>query len=348
MSQPTATTAQALLTVNDVSVEFKLPGWRTPNLRAVDHVSFDVQAGETVGLVGESGSGKSTIGRSILGLINPVEGTIEFDGVRIDNASAATRRKLAQDVQVVFQDPYNSLDPLRTIGHTLTEPLRAAGLTGGDAARAKAASVVERVGLPIDALDRRPSEFSGGQRQRIAIARSLVVNPRLIVCDEAISALDLSTQAQVLNLLVDLQRDFEVAYLFIAHDLTVVRHVSDRVLVLYRGQIMESGLAASVCDDPRHPYSLALWAAAPVHDPAEQARKRIERQASVAGTVSATVTRADDGCPFAARCPHAVDVCRSTRPALVTVEDRKLACHMFDPTYAAVDFPTSVSTTAAN
>ena len=324
----------ALLDVRDLRVEFKLSGRRTAPLRAVDDVSFDVLPGETVGLVGESGSGKSTIGRAVLGLVDPTAGQITFDGARIDSAGTAERRRLARELQVVFQDPYNSLDPLRTIGHTLAEPLTAARLADGADARRIVSSVIERVGLPASVLDRKPREFSGGQRQRIAIARALVVNPRLIVCDEAISALDLSTQAQVLNLLDDLQDDLGVAYLFIAHDLTVVQHVSDRVLVLYRGQIMEAGPAAEVCADPQHPYSVALWTAAPVHDPVAQRAKRAAARAVAASASTSLRAETSHGCAFASRCPHVMDVCWTTRPAPVEVGARKVACHLFGPVMA--------------
>ena len=324
-----------LLGVRDLRVEFKLPGRKAPPLRAVDDVTFDVLPGETVGLVGESGSGKTTIGRAVLGLIDPTAGQITFDGARIDSAGPAERRRLARELQAVFQDPYNSLDPLRTIGHTLAEPLNAAGIANGAEARSIVSAVIERVGLPASVLDRKPREFSGGQRQRIAIARALVVNPRLIVCDEAISALDLSTQAQVLNLLADLQDDLGVAYLFIAHDLTVVQHVSDRVIVLYRGQIMEAGPTAEVCANPKHPYSVALWTAAPVHDPVSQRAKRAEARTAAKSASTTMQTGASHGCAFAARCPHVMQMCWSTRPVAVEVGARKVACHLFGPAAVA-------------
>ena len=342
----------SLLEVRDLQVTFRLPGRRTAPLHAVDHVDLDIQPGQSVGLVGESGSGKSTIGRSILGLIQPAGGTINFDGSPIVAASLDQRRRLGRQVQAVFQDPYNSLDPLRTIGHTLTEPLSALGIAKGRDAERIAVGVLAKVGMPAETMQRKPRQFSGGQRQRIAIARALVVSPRLIVCDEAISALDLSTQAQVLNLFVDLRNDLGVAYLFIAHDLTVVRHVSDRVVVLYRGQVMEAGSAAEVCDSPVHPYSRALWSAAPTLDPAGQRDKREVRTLAVREAASSTPSIPVDqvGCPFAPRCPYVLDICHAQRPPVETVNGRSIACHVFGPSstrQAITPVTLSSSTTSA-
>jgi ABC-type glutathione transport system ATPase component len=239
-SLPTAT-ASPLLTVTDLHVGYKLPGWRTPPLRAVDGVSFTMAEHETVGLVGESGSGKSTIGRALLGLAPISGGKVVLNGHDITHTAAGDRKHIASDLQVVFQDPYGSLNPARTVGKTLAEPLEAAAGRDAKTALGEIRALLSKVRLPEDAADRYPHAFSGGQRQRIAIARALAIQPKLIVCDEAISALDVVTQAQVLNLLTELQRETGVGFLFIAHNLPVVSYFSDRVLVLYRGRIMESG-----------------------------------------------------------------------------------------------------------
>src|SRR5579862_5563976 len=244
--QPTARSAEVgsgaappLLEVRDLSVEFDL-GRRRPALRALDDVSLTVAPRETVGVVGESGSGKSTLGRAILGLTQISSGSVFFDGVEITHADHRERQRLSADLQVVFQDPYSSLNPTRTVGQTLAETLRAQGAGRAEAA-ARVPEMLSRVGLPADAAGRYPAHFSGGQRQRVAIARALMARPRLVVCDEPVSALDVSVQASVLNLLRELQRDLDLAYLFIAHDLAVVRYLSHRIIVLYRGRIMEQG-----------------------------------------------------------------------------------------------------------
>ena len=266
MSQP------PLLQVNDVRVDFTQG--RSPVFQALKGVSLRIDAGETVGLVGESGSGKTTLGRVILGLTEATAGQVLFDGQDITHLSRAARRELARDIQVVFQDPYGSLNPARTIGDTLAEPLlNDATLTRQDIQR-RIAEVLERVGMPVDTASRYPNQFSGGQRQRIAIARAVIGKPRLVVCDEPVSALDLSVQAQVLNLLNELQRSMGLAMLFISHDLTVVRHVSHRTVVLYRGDIVEQGSAEQVHHHPQHPYTRALLAAAPVPDPIAQRERR--------------------------------------------------------------------------
>src|SRR3954469_24621043 len=228
---------------------------------AVDGVSFDIAPGETLGLVGESGSGKSTIGKAVLGLQPPSAGTVKVHGQDITGMSLKRRSTQVADLRVVFQDPYSSLNPARPIGQTRVEPLRLMGITGGQAL-AKARSGLESVGLPAEAVDRYPAQFSGGQRQRIAIARALVCDPKVVVLDEPVSALDLSTQAQVLNLLADLRDQRGLSFLFIAHDLGVVRFLSQRTVVLYRGQIMETGPVEAVNSAPRHPYTVALTSAA--------------------------------------------------------------------------------------
>ena len=241
---------------------------------AVTDVSLDIAAGETVALVGESGSGKSTVGNAVLGLVPITAGTVSFDGEDITRLPARRRRQLTRQIQPIFQDPYGSLNPVRTVRQTLVEPLLAHDRLGAPEVRERVRQALQRVGLEPDAADRYPAEFSGGQRQRIAVARALMSGPRLIVCDEPTSALDLSVQAQVLNLLTRLRRELGVSYLFITHDLAIIRHIADRVAVLYRGQIVETGPTAVVCDDPRDPYTQALLAAAPVPDPVEQRRRR--------------------------------------------------------------------------
>lgn len=313
-----------LLDVRDLVVEYPHARNRPPQ-RAVDGISLRIAPRETVGLVGESGAGKTTIGRAILGLAPIAQGSISFDGADITHASHRQRRALATDLQVVFQDPYNSLNPARTIGQTLRESTQAQGKLDRHGAAERIREMLSRVGLPADAASRYPAHFSGGQRQRIAIARALMARPRLVVCDEPVSALDLSVQASVLNLLRELQKDLQLGYLFITHDLAVVRHVSHRIIVLYHGQIMEEGTAATVCQRPLHPYTQTLLDAAPLPDPDLQRARRDGRPSRPARE---SAPPAADACPFATRCPYAVDICRSARPPLEEGADGTLvACH---------------------
>ena len=270
-----------LLEITDLVVEYPGKGFRAEPFRALKGVSLDILPGETVGLVGESGSGKTTLGRAALGLAPVTEGTIRFDGRDISHLSRRERRPLSADIQVVFQDPYSSLNPSMTIEQILTEPLTAAGV-GLREARDRVRELLDQVGLPADARSRLPREFSGGQRQRVAIARALALRPRLIVCDEPVSALDLSTQARVLDLFIDIQERTGVAYLFVTHDLAVVRHVSHRVAVMYRGEIVESGEADQVTARPEHPYTQRLFMAAPIPDPDRQEERRAARRAFLA------------------------------------------------------------------
>jgi len=263
----------AVLQVTDLSVSFPGKGFRAARNPVLRDVSFEIRPGETLGLVGESGSGKTTIGRAILGLVPVESGTITFGGRRIEHASRGERRRLSRDLQVVFQDPYTSLNPSMTVGDTLMEPLLAQG-AGRTQARARIADLLDRVHLPRGAADRLPREFSGGQRQRVAIARALALEPQLIVCDEPVSALDLTTQERVLDLLTEIQEATGVAYLFISHDLTVVRHMSHRVAVIHRGEIIEQGDAAQVTERPVQAYTRKLLLAAPVVDPERQRRRR--------------------------------------------------------------------------
>ena len=268
--------AEALLELRDLAVVYPQRG-RGRSTRAVDGVSFVVRAGETVGLVGESGSGKTSIGAAVVGLAPVSGGAVLFGGEDISHASAARRRALSAEIQVIFQDPYSSLNPVRTIGQTLAEPLLVHRRLPKPEVAAQVRQMLARVGLDGSAVDRYPAQFSGGQRQRIAIARALMISPRLVICDEAVSALDLSVQAQILNLLLELQQELSLSYLFISHDLDVVRHMADRIVVLNRGTVMEAGDAQDVYETPSHPYTRALLAAVPLPHPQMQAARRAER-----------------------------------------------------------------------
>ncbi|MPY60146.1 ATP-binding cassette domain-containing protein [Streptomyces spongiae] len=274
---PAPTSPPNLLEVDGLVVEYAAKGWRRPPFRALRGVSLDIRAGETVGLVGESGSGKTTLGRAVLGLAPVTEGEIRYAGRVISALGGRERRALSDEIQVVFQDPYTSLNPAMTVGDILSEPLLVSGTSRADA-DARVRSLLDDVRLPADAAHRLPREFSGGQRQRVAIARALCRDPRLIVCDEPVSALDLSTQSRVLDLFVEIQERTGVAYLFITHDLSVVRCVSHRVAVMYRGEIVESGGAATVTAQPQNPYTRRLMLAAPVPDPDRQRERREQRR----------------------------------------------------------------------
>jgi ABC-type glutathione transport system ATPase component len=266
-----------LLEVEGVDVTYPGSG-RRKSFKALHGVSLDIRPGETVGLVGESGSGKTTLGRAVLGLAPVTAGSIRLRGNEISQVTRAERRLLAKDLQVVFQDPYSSLNPSMSIEQILTEPLTTAGQSR-ETAKAKVSTLLEQVGMPADAGSRRPREFSGGQRQRIAIARALALEPILIVCDEPVSALDLTTQARVLDLFLEIQERTGVAYLFISHDLSVIRYLSHRVAVMYKGEIVEWGDGEQVTSRPEHPYTNRLMMAAPVSDPDRQAVRREKRRA---------------------------------------------------------------------
>lgn len=270
-------TTDSLLQVNDLEVTYKSRGLRRSSFQAVAGVNLNVRAGETVGLVGESGSGKSTIGRALLGMAPVTAGRIEFDGRDITRLARRAQRSLASDIQVIFQDPYSSLSPSLTIGDTLAEPLRASGVSR-EAASRRISELLDLVHLPADALRRLPREFSGGQRQRVAIARALALEPKFIVCDEPVSALDLSTQARVIELLIEVQHRTGASYLFISHDLDVVRVMSHRIAVMYRGEIVEAGDGEQVSTTPEHSYTQRLLLASPLADPAAQRARREEFQ----------------------------------------------------------------------
>jgi oligopeptide/dipeptide ABC transporter ATP-binding protein len=297
---------------------------------AVDDVSLTVGRGETVGLVGESGSGKTTIGRAVLGLVPVSSGRIVFDGTQIGNVPASERGTLAGRLQTVFQDPSSSLNPARTVGHSIVEPLAAAGTATRASLRERTRELLHAVGLPVEAAGRCPHEFSGGQRQRIAIARALAAAPDLVVCDEPTSSLDLSTQAQMLNLLTDLRAERNLSYLFISHDLAVVRHMAERIVVLYRGRVMENGPAEVVTTRPLHPYSQALRASAPVADVAAQRRRQADRQRLIKVSPGAAAL-GPDACQYAVRCPFVAPVCASRRPRPVVAGPVLVACHRYDP-----------------
>lgn len=265
-----------LLDIRDLDVIYPAQGFRGSAFHALKTVSIDVHAGETVGLVGESGSGKTTLGRAVLGLAPVSAGSVKYDGREIGHLHRRERRALASEIQVVFQDPYSSLNPAMTIEQILAEPLTVRGVEGKQA-RERVRGLLEQVHLPANSMDRLPREFSGGQRQRIAIARALALDPKLIVCDEPVSALDLSTQARVLDLFIEIQERTGVAYLFVSHDLAVVRHISHRVAVMYRGEIVEFGDGDQVTARPEHPYTQRLFLASPVPDPDRQEQRRADR-----------------------------------------------------------------------
>jgi oligopeptide/dipeptide ABC transporter ATP-binding protein len=296
-------------------------------LRAVDDVSFSIMPGETLGLVGESGCGKSTLGRLLLRLIEPTGGAIRFDGQDITTLARGPMRAVRRGMQIVFQDPYGALNPRMTVEDIVAEPLVIHGTRPGEATRREVRAMLERVGLPARAINRFPHEFSGGQRQRIGIARALILKPRLIVCDEAVSALDVSVQAQIVNLLQDLQREMGLAYLFIAHDLSVVRHISDRVAVMYLGRVVEVAAKHSIYAAPLHPYTQALIASVPASHPANRSRGR---RARIAGDIPSAINP-PSGCRFHTRCPHVMPVCRERSPALLeTVPGHQVACHLIE------------------
>ncbi len=270
----------SLLNIENVEVTYKGKGLKK-DFKALKGVSLDIRPGECVGLVGESGSGKTTLGRAVLGLAPVTAGSITLEGREIAHASRSERADLARDIQVVFQGPYSSLNPSMSIEQILTEPMLVRDWSKADASK-RVRELLDSVGLPADAADRRPREFSGGQRQRIAIARALALDPKLIVCDEPVSALDLTTQAKVLDLFLEIQERTGVAYLFISHDLAVVRHLSHRVAVMYQGEIVEWGQGEQVTQDPQHPYTKRLMMAAPVPNPIEQTARREERRRMMA------------------------------------------------------------------
>jgi len=298
-------------------------------VKAVDDVTFEVRRGETLGLVGESGCGKSTIGRAMIRLREPSGGTVRFDGIDLNTLKSGALRKMRRRMQIIFQDPYGSLDPRMTVGSIISEPIETHHLADGEAKKERVADLLRIVGLDPNYVKRYPHEFSGGQRQRIGVARALAVEPEFIVCDEPISALDVSIQAQVLNLLTDLRGRLGLTYLFVAHDLSVVKHISDRVAVMYLGKIVEVGPPDLVYSAPGHPYTRALLSAVPVPDPvAERKRRRVILQGDVPSPVNPP-----PGCRFHTRCwlyerLGKPENCRTIEPPLqVMTTDHRAACH---------------------
>ncbi|RMF42463.1 MAG: dipeptide ABC transporter ATP-binding protein [Deltaproteobacteria bacterium] len=320
---------QPLLQVRDLyktfAVKGRTMGAPTRRLQAVSGVSFDLEPGETLGLVGESGCGKSTTGRLIARLLEPDSGQVLFRGDDLTRLSQRQLRPLRRHLQMIFQDPFSSLNPRMRVFDILAEPLLLHGLVGRRELAAEVRELARRVGLGPEHLDRYPHEFSGGQRQRIGIARAIAVHPELVIADEPVSALDLSIQAQVINLLRDIQQDFGLSYLFIAHDLAVVEHISDRVAVMYLGRIVEIGPALELYRDPLHPYTEALLNAVPVPDPNPNRSRPL-----LTGEVPSPIDP-PPGCPFHPRCPYAKEICRVELPAL---EERRKghssACHFAD------------------
>jgi oligopeptide/dipeptide ABC transporter ATP-binding protein len=310
----------SLLALHDVHVRFNTAGGV---VRAVNGVSLELAVGETLGLVGESGCGKSTLGKAIMKLVPIASGEIVVDGVDIAPLGREQLAEMRRKVQMIFQDPYGSLNPRSTVGRSVAQPLVIAGWKP-DATARRVETLLGWVGLPSDAKQRYPHEFSGGQRQRIGIARALALNPKLIICDEPVSALDVSVRAQVINLLEDLKSQFGVSYLFISHDLSVVEHIADRVAVMYLGTLVEVGGRDQIWRNPQHPYTKALLAAAPIADPkAARARQRTVLQGELPSPIDPPA-----GCPFHSRCPIAQDRCKLDRPALRPVGGGALAaCH---------------------
>jgi oligopeptide transport system ATP-binding protein len=298
---------------------------RTVNhVKAVDGLDFTIFKGETLGLVGESGCGKSTTGRTILQLLKPSEGEVLYEGKNLVGMSKNELRKLRRDLQIVFQDPYASLDPRLTVGEVISEPLEIHNICSGKEKQKRVEKLLNDVGLNSFHANRYAHEFSGGQRQRIGIARALALNPKLIVADEPVSALDVSIQSQVITLLQDLQEQYNLTYLFIAHDLSVVKHISDRVGVMYLGRIVEIGDKDNIYDNPLHPYTKSLLSAVPVPNPLVK-RERIILKGDVPSP-----SNPPTGCTFHTRCSECMEICRTERPKFKQVEGRYIACHLYN------------------
>ena len=315
-----------LITARDLRVSFDLPAqglFQKPRqLHAVGGVDFTLMPGETLGIVGESGSGKSTLARALIGLVPATGEAVWQDGTNLIGLSPRRMLRYRSEIQMVFQDPLASLDPRMTVGQIIAEPLLTHHRLPRDQVRTRVKDMMDRVGLLPNQINRYPHEFSGGQCQRIGIARALIVQPKLVICDEPVSALDVSIQAQVINLLADLQRDLGLALIFIAHDLSVVKHISHRVLVMYLGRVMELAQAEALYADPRHPYTQALLSAVPIPDPQLERQKRI---IPLRGELPSPMNP-PSGCVFRTRCPRAQDLCAAQRPEL-SGQPHQVACH---------------------
>jgi oligopeptide/dipeptide ABC transporter ATP-binding protein len=329
--EPAMTDSRALLEVSDLVKQYPVRGGilrrKVGTVHAVDGVSFTVGVGETLGLVGESGCGKSTVARSILRLVEPTGGSIRINGRDITHLGKAELRTHRRSMQIIFQDPFASLNPRMTAGDIVGEPLSVHGLAAGNKKRERVAELFEQVGLRPDQMHNYPHQFSGGQRQRICIARALSLGPSLIVCDEPVSALDVSIQAQVINLLIDLQRKHDFSYLFIAHDLAVVAHISHRVAVMYLGRIVEIAEKRELFANPRHPYTQALLASVPVADPRKKSLKPM-----IDGDVPSPINP-PSGCAFHTRCRYVMERCKVETPVLAEVgSQHRVACFLNDGT----------------
>jgi len=294
-------------------------------VQAVDDITFDIYKGETLGIVGESGCGKSTMGRLLVTLLDSTSGEILFEGKEVNAIRKNNRKDISKNIQIIFQDPYASLNPRMTIGDIIREPMKINGIAEGSELEKKLDILLGQVGLASYHKDRYPHEFSGGQRQRVGIARAISVNPKLIVCDEAVSALDVSIQAQILNLLSDLQKELGFTYLFIAHGLNVVKHISDRVGVMYLGKLVEIATVDKLYSTPMHPYTKALLSAIPIPNP-----KKKKERIILTGDVPSPINP-PSGCRFHTRCPKCMDICKQTEPPLLQLESgHNVACHLYD------------------
>jgi peptide/nickel transport system ATP-binding protein len=320
---------EPLVEVDDLRVWFPIKSGivldrHVGDVKAVDGVSLSIDRGETLGLVGESGCGKTTLGRAILRLYEPTGGSIHFDGRDITRLGESELRPLRRRMQMIFQDPFASLNPRHSVGRMVGEPMKVHGVGDRSSVASRVRELLEVVGLPRDAASRYPHEFSGGQRQRIGLARALALNPDFIVCDEPVSALDVSIQAQIVNLLEELQREFDLTYLFVAHDLAVVRHISDRIVVMYLGTIVEVSPADDLYDNPLHPYTISLLSAIPIPDPVvERNRETIILQGDLPSPANPP-----DACRFHTRCPYVQPTkCRDEAPPLRSIDGHLVACH---------------------
>ena len=317
---------EKILEVNNLKKYFKLKGSflsKGKTLKAVDGVSFDLYRGETLGLVGESGSGKSTVGRTILKLLKPTDGQIYYQGNDISKIRGEQLRSIRKNMQMIFQDPYASLNPRMTIGEAIIEPILSHDLYNRSDAENRALEILDLVGLDKDYYHRFPHQFSGGQRQRVGIARALALDPEIIVADEPVSALDVSVQAQIINLFKDLQEEFGFSYLFIAHDLSVVKYLSDRIAVMYLGEIMELCDKNELFDNPLHPYTISLLSAIPVPDP-----RRKDGRIILQGDIPSPVNP-PKGCKFNNRCFKKMKICEEIHPELIEINGHKVRCHLY-------------------